>query len=735
MKVLSKRLLALMMLAIMPAVSLMLPAAAQSGTSALRFVHAVPGAPAIDIFVDGDLAQTGLAFGETTSHIEVSPGPRSIVVRAAGSGDTLWEQTIMASTALTLIASSPNSPSFVVFEDDLTSLAFGNARLTGVHAIEGAPTVDVVLDDGRPVMPGLAYGMPYGTIDLPAGRYDITLVPEGATLEEQLIPVTTLALTGGTSYIAVALGTPEQPELLLLSTSVRAEANSGFVRFAHGVAAAPPVDIYLDGVLIAPELAFEDATGYIAMPAGEYAADIRLAGEADSIIATTLTISAGQYQTAIAFSGPQGLLLETYLSEIAMVGPRDALVQIVNAAGNESTMSAALSSGERVIIGVQPGAYELALVAPTMDTLIIETATATTTIPTELALDGIYGGTFYEVFGIPSEAGAAVIALPPFSAARTAASTPFTGTAVAAMPTTGDNQIVLATPVPPADQIILQPATEAPAPEQAPAEPIAPMPAVPTPTVFLGPTARVLVDPGANLQMREYPSTNARSLGLAPSGSILNVLGREGEPTRPIDATPDPEATEFVDPAQLLEAEGRRDLVPAETWLYATYNQPGGGSITAWVNALFLAVNDPAGRTQRLADLPTIPANRPGQISGEVIAPPLPTANPLADTVIAEVRLDPNANLHLRRRPSTAAESLRLIPSGTQLVVSGRTEEGDWLEVTYEGQRGWVASQFVILTFNGRAYDAFNLPVVFTPTPTPTPEGEVFDEEFTEDEE
>lgn len=735
MKVLSKRRLAFTVLAIMLAASLALPTAAQSEMSALRFVHAVPGAPAIDIFIDGDLVQADLAFGETTPHIAVNPGPRSIVVRAASSGDTLWEQTIMANTTLTLIASSPSSPSFAIFEDDLNALAFGNARLTGVHAIEGAPTVDVVLADGRAVMPGLAYGTPYGTIDLPAGRYEITLVPEGATLEEQLIPITTLALTGGTSYIAVALGTPEQPELLLLSASAHSEANSGFVRFAHGVAAAPPVDIYLDGVLIAPELAFEDATGYIAIPAGEYAADIRLAGEADSIIATTLNITAGQYQTAIALSGPQGLLLETYQSEIAMIGPRDALLQIVNVAGDESTMSASLSSGERVIFGVQPGAYELGLLAPTTDTLIIETVTDAITISTELALDGIYGGTFYEVFGIPSEAGAAVIALPPFSAARTVASSPVTGTAVAAAPTTVNNQIVLATPVPPSDQIVLQPVTETPAPEEAPAQTTALAPAVPTPTVFLGPTARVLVDPGANLQLREYPSTSARSLGLAPSGSILNVLGRQGEPARPIDATPDPEATEYVDPAELLEAQGRRDLVPAETWLYATYNQPGGGSITAWVNALFLAVNDPAGRTQRLADLPTIPSNQPGQIIGEVIAPVLPTANPLADTVIAEVRLDPNVNLHLRRRPSTAAESLRLIPSGTQLIVSGRTEEGDWLEVTYEGQRGWVASQFVVLTFNGRAYDAFNLPVVFTPTPTPTPEGEFFDEEFTEDEE
>ena len=41
------------------------PSLAQGGSRA-RFVNVAPGTPAIDIFVNGELVETGLAFGEST---------------------------------------------------------------------------------------------------------------------------------------------------------------------------------------------------------------------------------------------------------------------------------------------------------------------------------------------------------------------------------------------------------------------------------------------------------------------------------------------------------------------------------------------------------------------------------------------------------------------------------------------------------------------------------------------
>jgi hypothetical protein len=231
----------------------------------------------------------------------------------------------------------------------------------------------------------------------------------------------------------------------------------------------------------------------------------------------------------------------------------------------------------------------------------------------------------------------------------------------------------------------------------------------------------VLVNEGANLHIRQFPSSNALSLGLAPSTAVLSVTGRQGAPELAPEETPEPEATAFVDPVSLLTSEGA-DLNPAETWLFVTYRPASGGETTGWANALFLAVSDAAGRPQRLADLPTIPANRAGE-TRETSSVPQPTPTPIAaDSVIATVLLNPGANLHLRRNPDAAAESLALVPSGAQLIVTGRIENGEWLQVTYDGQEGWIASLYVTLSLNGVPYQSARVPVISTPTPTPTVE-------------
>jgi uncharacterized protein YgiM (DUF1202 family) len=57
-------------------------------------------------------------------------------------------------------------------------------------------------------------------------------------------------------------------------------------------------------------------------------------------------------------------------------------------------------------------------------------------------------------------------------------------------------------------------------------------------------------------------------------------------------------------------------------------------------------------------------------------------------TVIVVTRL----NANLRESYSTDAKSLVVIPFGTTLTVTGRTEKNNWVRVTYNGTTGWVSS-------------------------------------------
>ncbi|KAB2864378.1 MAG: DUF4397 domain-containing protein [Anaerolineae bacterium] len=67
-----------------------------------------------------------------------------------------------------------------IVSESFSRLAAGNARVTVFHGIEDAPAVDVILADGTVLASGLAYGRST-VLNVPAGTYDIQVVPSGAT--------------------------------------------------------------------------------------------------------------------------------------------------------------------------------------------------------------------------------------------------------------------------------------------------------------------------------------------------------------------------------------------------------------------------------------------------------------------------------------------------------------------------------------------------------------------------
>jgi hypothetical protein len=60
-----------------------------------------------------------------------------------------------------------------------------------------------------------------------------------------------------------------------------------------------------------------------------------------------------------------------------------------------------------------------------------------------------------------------------------------------------------------------------------------------------------------------------------------------------------------------------------------------------------------------------------------------------------EVRVRTNSNTRLREAPSTTAVILNTIPRGTVLVAEALTIDKGWIQVTYQGQTGWIATRLV----------------------------------------
>lgn len=833
MRVLSRVLSALLLLAGI-AVLLTGTTLAQSGDSLIRFVHALPAAGAVDIYIDNTPAVRNLGFGEGSTFLSVAAGSHTIVTTLADATTPLWSQDFAPGVgqAYTLVVSSTEPLAYTAYQDDINPLAVGRARITAIHAIADAPAVDVVLADGRAVVPGLSYNQPYGTLDIPALTYELAVVPAGGAVTDAVIPVTTFPLNAGTSYVVIAYGTLSNPQALLLGTPTTAEGEAGYVRLVHGVAGAPAVDIYANDTLIAPSLAFGADTGFIALPPGTYAASIRAAGDTEEIASASLTVEANLYITAVALADGDNIAVEAFETGVESADQLSASLSIINGVlGQDVTVSLEDGEGTSLLDAVAAGDANFATAAPNtagLNAIInLDGTQGSNTLPASV----VYGGVAYTIVAVAGESGIDILPLTPVSIAQTIGSAPGE-TLLAAAPA----QVAVeptATSLPPGEPTAAPPAE----PQVVAAQPTA----VPAAAADVGPTARVVLDPGANLQLRQYPNRDALSLGLAPSGTILIVNGRVGFPELPPGVpTPTlaPEATEAVDPATLLAPE--EDFVPADTWLNIDYITPDGGVITAWVNAQFLDVRDGRGRRQRLADLPTIPANRPGEArdtavtspplpeniviatvggldpnvnlqirrtpstTGESLAlvpndtaleliginearewafiryvqpeggevrgwvslsflrsftfrniptdletleeqgrlsftpdtergalqagaagPAAPTRDPLRNVVVATIVLNQDANLHLRRSPNANSESLVLMPNGTQLVVTGRSDTSEWVQVEFEGQIGWTSTQYLTFTFNGTPYNLVDAPVTFnltiTPFPTATP--------------
>lgn len=811
-----------------------------------RFVHALPGAGAIDIYVGTEPTVRALDFGQTTTFINLPAGDNQITVTPSGATTALWAQTFVPAvdTASTLIVSSTEPLQFSVFLDDLSALPLGRTRVTAIHAIAGGPAVDVVLEDGRAVVAGLEYNQPYGTLDLPSLVYPLGVVPTGGAVSDALLPIADYSLNSGTAYTIVAYGTAANPQALVLTAPTASEAGSSFARFAHGVPGGPAVDIYLDEVLAAPSLTFGGDTGFIAVPAGEYTATIREAGSADDIASASVTLDADDYVTAVALTGEDGVEIGTFADDVASITPEQAAFALVNGIVTASPVTLALQdeAGASLSDAAAGGESVVANVAPSetaVSALIDYGAAAQDVSP--LAIAPINGGVYYTVLTVADEEAVQVLELQPVSIAQTVGSAPGIAIAAAAAPV---EVAVQATPTPTVIPVIDATAVPLAAdPNVVLAQPTVAPPAATTAPA--GPTARVILDPGANLQLRQYPNRDAFSLGLAPSGTTLNVIGRVGDPAPdPAIAVPtlDPVITPTVDPISELPED--QDLVAADTWLNVEYLTPDGGVINAWVNAQFLDVRDARGRLQRLADLPTVPSNQAGEARDTAVTPPplpenvvvatvvgldagvnlqirrtpettgeslalvpndtalelvgmieteaqdwafvrytapdgssvtgwvatrfliysfrgnrtdletldsqgrlptvppdrrgalgagvagpvAPTQDPLRNAVVGTISLDQGANLHLRRSPDANSESLALMPSGTHLLVTGRTDTNEWVEVEFEGQVGYTSARYVTLTFNGTPYDLNQVPItvdtglgIATPTATATP--------------
>jgi len=264
-----------------------------SSMAKIRFLHAAPDAPAVDIRVNsgnGPVVFSNVSFKDIESYVQVAPGSYTFVVTPAGSTTELFvfdPISVSSGGVFTVVAHgtlAADSYDFAVrvFIDNNAGNTFADltqavARALVVHASPDAPGVALLVDNITVNSSALTFPQNTGYLPIAAGLRNIKVNAFGSSLT---VIDKDLALKSGGNYSVFAVDYLSNIDALVLGDDLTDPmSGKAHVRFVHLSPDAPAVDITLtDGTIVFGQNAFLDYTAFTPLDAGTYDLQVRVAG-------------------------------------------------------------------------------------------------------------------------------------------------------------------------------------------------------------------------------------------------------------------------------------------------------------------------------------------------------------------------------------------------------------------------------------------------------------------------
>ena len=201
----------------------------------LQLAHFSFDGPAVEVWVDGEASDIqALAFGGVTGWVELEPGVYQIALVPVGGE---LADAVVGPIAYTLnpgvwttfaAVGSAEAGTFTVqlLRPDYSALDANTARVGFFHAVLGAPSVDLVLDDETLLAENVpyvatrtAFNAGFAQFEVDAGTYTINVVPTGET-EPVLAVLDGVEFEPQTFYFVAAFGTVDDPIVQIESISM-----------------------------------------------------------------------------------------------------------------------------------------------------------------------------------------------------------------------------------------------------------------------------------------------------------------------------------------------------------------------------------------------------------------------------------------------------------------------------------------------------------------------------------
>ena len=286
------------------------PAKEQSGsTGTVDFAvsHGSTDAPAVDVTARGvGKLVDNAAYGDVTTYTSVPANNYVLDVLPAGSSTAVASFAANLGTlgggaavvfASGFLAPSGTDPKFGLFAalangTVLEFPAVGNARLQVIHN-SASPTVDIWVN-GSKLLSDFKYRTATPFIDVPSNLVlNIGVAPSPSSSPADIIATFPVTLATGEKYVALAtglVGSPTTPFKLSIIANAKETATVGTnvaLNVFHGSTDAPAVDVVnrIGGGVLVNNLAYDQASGYLEVPAQAYALGLRATGN-NPVLAT-----------------------------------------------------------------------------------------------------------------------------------------------------------------------------------------------------------------------------------------------------------------------------------------------------------------------------------------------------------------------------------------------------------------------------------------------------------------
>ncbi|MDX9857288.1 MAG: DUF4397 domain-containing protein [candidate division Zixibacteria bacterium] len=287
----------------------------------VRFIHAAPDAPAVDIKVNSGTGATvfsNRAFKSVSDYIEVDAGAYTFAVTATGSTaeEALYKPIglqngkVYTIVALGTLDKTDAYPFRVrVFTDNDDGAAFADlldadlpdATVRVLHTSYDGGPVDVLVDDAV-AFASLTYGEAAAYSVVTAGTRNIKVTPAGVS--STVLVETDDEFRSGNEYTLVAVDEAADLDLLIGGDNRTPNPDQAKVRFIHASPDAPRVDVRLNsgfGPKQFPNVAFRTIGAYSSVDAGDYVFVLTMADSTWELIAyEPIALANGQVYTLVA---------------------------------------------------------------------------------------------------------------------------------------------------------------------------------------------------------------------------------------------------------------------------------------------------------------------------------------------------------------------------------------------------------------------------------------------------